>query len=969
MKTQKTSRRPHADARPFVLLITAALAAVVAAQSQPGQSVPTFRFGADRLTLDASVVDSTGHTVSNLNAGDFQVTIDGKLHQVTSAEWVPGGAASGEAVAPATPQSAARSGAEDALNATFSSNERGELAGMARPSRDVVIAIDQNSFESGASRAVASAAQQLLERFPAGERVGLAAYPAPIMRLAPTRDRARLTVALGQVTGVADRLPYTETGLTVGDALVVARGGDQLQARQVIDRECNTTTMTTAVALPGESDACRQRVTIAARTIQVWARRRSLVSLTGLRDLVASLGSTGRPATIVLVSSGVILGDSSHTIDLETETRELSDLAAAAQVSLHGLFVDSSFLDAAGLDGDRVRGFANTDRDLRRGGLQTLAGLSGGSVANLQGKNDDVFSRLASELEGYYLLAVECAPADRDGKVHKVQVRVGKAGLAIRSREQVLVPMARSYVGDEAVTFALNSPPIQRGIPISVSTQVLRDPGASSVRVVIAGNIGRGVAGADDVRVGYSLRTTVGGEGTSGVESRKLSATGIGADATLQFVDSVVVVPGHYLLRLAALDSAGRLGSVDHVVDATLVELRGAMMSELMLVDPLRKSAGALSPIADGRITGSQLEALVEIYPQPGQNISEVAFAIADSPTGPAMLSGRSSATERDKAAKRTAAVSIDMSSLPPGIYTAVASVFDGTKLLGRASRPFRLDRLMVAAGGPRAPFSVAATGGPVRQFDRKDVLRPDAMSYFLGRMQAADSAAAAGPIAAAADALRGGRYDEVEKSLADTRNDQLSAVFLKGVALFAKGDLEPAAAQFRATLHLSNDFLPAAFYLGACYAAGGRDREAVGAWQTSLISESDARIVYDVLADALLRLKEGKQAASVLAEARERWPDDDVMLPRMAAAQVLMGRPAEALATLAPYIERHPKDSDAIFLALRVLYEAHAVGGRVGSASDDAQAARKYGALYGAAGGPDLALVERWVAFVVRGK
>jgi len=84
-----------------------------------------------------------------------------------------------------------------------------------------------------------------------------------------------------------------------------------------------------------------------------------------------------------------------------------------------------------------------------------------------------------------------------------------------------------------------------------------------------------------------------------------------------------------------------------------------------------------------GGLPAASSKALVEIYPQPGQNISEVAFAIADSPTGPAMLSGRSPATERDKAAKRTAAVSIDMSSLPPGIYTAVASVFDGTKLLG----------------------------------------------------------------------------------------------------------------------------------------------------------------------------------------------------------------------------------------------------------------------------------------------
>ncbi|MEI6666990.1 MAG: hypothetical protein WCP29_02455 [Acidobacteriota bacterium] len=965
MMIRTATLRPRFAAR--VLLVLACGAASVSADAPRGQAVPAFRFEADRLALDVGVVDATGKAVRTLSAGDFEVTIDGRSRQVVAADWVSGRAGAGTAAAE-TAQTAARSETEDALDATFSSNERGDPAGLVRPTRDLVIAIDQNSFEPGASRAVAAAAQQLIDRFAKDERVGLMAFPSPGIRLSPTRERDRLKSALGQLTGSADRLPYTETGLTVGDALVVVRGGDQLQANQILSRECDVSTMSTASTLSGEAEACRQRVTSAARALQAWARRRSLISLNGFRDVIASLAGRGRPATVILVSSGIILGDYSRTMDLETETRDVASLSAAAQIGLYGLFVDSSFLEAAGLDRDRVRGFANSDRDLKLGGLQTLTGLGGGSVASLQGRNDAVFSRLASELDGYYLLTIQCAPADRDGKMHRVKVNVRTPSLTVRSREEVLVPMARAYSGDDAVTFALNSQPLQRALPIRVSTQVLRDAADRSVRVVIAGNIGRGVVGAEPVRVGYSMRTTVGGEGLSGVELRTLAVVGTGADASFQFVDAVTVVPGRYLLRVAALDSAGRLGSVDHVVDATLVRGQGVTMSDLVLIDPLRKAEGQLSPVADGRITSSRLEAVLEVYPDSGQQVSAVAFDIADSPDAPAILSGQSPAPERDGGIRRTAAVSFDLSSLPPGIYTAVARVLGGEKLLGRASRPFRLDRMLITAGGPRAPFSVAASGGLVPPFGRESVLRADALQYFLGRLKDADATATSGDAASAADAVREGRYETVDTVLGQARADRLSVVFLRGLALFGRGELEPAAAQFRAALRLSNDFLPAAFYLGACYAAGGRDREAAGAWQTSLISEGESRIVFDALADALLRLKDGRRAMDLLTEARGRWPDDDALLPRLAAAQVLLDRRAEALATLAPYISRHSSDREAVFLALRLLYEAHATGGRLGSAREDAEMATAYGALYRAAGGPQLALVDRWVAFIRRG-
>ena len=198
---------------------------------------------------------------------------------------------------------------------------------------------------------------------------------------------------------------------------------------------------------------------------------------------------------------------------------------------------------------------------------------------------------------------------------------------------------------------------------------------------------------------------------------------------------------------------------------------------------------------------------------------------------------------------------------------------------------------------------------------------------------------------------------------------DQLGGAFLKGLALFGKGDLEPAANQFRATLRMSNDFMPAVFYLGACYAAGGRDREAVGAWQTSLVSESEARIVFDVLADALLRLQDGEQAESPSSGRRSTaGPTTTCSCPGSRRPRRCSKQRAEAIATIESLHRAASRRTPARWcLALRVLYESHQAGRVVVSRAEDRARAARFARAYRAAGGTELALVDRWVAFIAR--
>ncbi len=163
-----------------------------------------------------------------------------------------------------------------------------------------------------------------------------------------------------------------------------------------------------------------------------------------------------------------------------------------------------------------------------------------------------------------------------------------------------------------------------------------------------------------------------------------------------------------------------------------------------------------------------------------------------------------------------------------------------------------------------------------------------------------------------------------------------MSAAFLSGLALYSKGELEPAAARFREALRLDSEFFPAAFYLGTCYAAGGRDLEAVGAWQLALVTESDAPFIYTLLGDALLRLREVDQALAILDDAAARWPENDEVQVRIGAALAMAGKRADALRKLETYLDKHPDDQERQFVALRLLYQARTDGKPIRSTNED---------------------------------
>jgi tetratricopeptide (TPR) repeat protein len=267
------------------------------------------------------------------------------------------------------------------------------------------------------------------------------------------------------------------------------------------------------------------------------------------------------------------------------------------------------------------------------------------------------------------------------------------------------------------------------------------------------------------------------------------------------------------------------------------------------------------------------------------------------------------------------------------------------------------------------AALLVASSVGlqaPGAKFDPAEPLQPAALEFFLTRL--AEKSKLTGPAAEAAAALRAGQFDAALASLNGAKTDQLGTAFLSGLALYGKGELEKAAVQFRQAIRLDSEFFPAMVYLGACYAAGGRDDQAIGAWQTSLVTETAAPFVYGFAADAMLRLKRPDEAAALLEEAGAQWPDDEGLQARRAAALGQAGKGEEGLRLLDALMEKGAPTPDRLMVAMRILYEVK-LGGRSLSPTieGDRVRFRRYAEAYAAAGGPDTATVERWRLIIER--
>jgi VWFA-related protein len=375
---------------------------------QAGQA-PTIRSGVDLVAVDVQVVDGQGEPVANLTPADFEVTIDGRRRPVVSAELVKYSGSSGP-----SPES----GASAAVPAA---------GGVARPRRMFIIAVDEHSIRVGAARAATEAARRFVDRLGPDDLVGLHAYPTAVAHTDLTNDHAAVRSAFEKVTGQFER-PITRYNLSPSEVIDIA-SRDSTTLASVIARECRGDLF------------CRKELPLEAMSLAAMFEMKIAQSLGGLRGLISGLAAIPGRKTLVLVSGGLLASDRADgRLSARSEMTAIGREAAASNTTVYALHMDTSFLDAFAADG-KVTQTLFRDSSMFATGLEMVAGAAGGDVLRVQaGTPDSAFARILRETSAHYLLGVEVADPDRDGRAHAIRVQVKRRGVTVRSRSSVIVP-------------------------------------------------------------------------------------------------------------------------------------------------------------------------------------------------------------------------------------------------------------------------------------------------------------------------------------------------------------------------------------------------------------------------------------------------------------------------------------------------------------------------------------------------
>lgn len=924
-----------------VLLISAALSAQ-APPVQPPQP-PVFRAGVDVIEVDVSIVDDRGRPISDMLAPEFTVTVDGRPRKVLSAQFVSLRPAAGDKRRPSEP----------VIEPLYSSNV------TAARGRLIVIAVDRDSISLGEGRHAMHAAGRFLDTLGPADKVAFFTVPlsGPIVDF--TANHQLVRKELERAAGMARR-PRGTLNLGVFEAFAVDQHSNPHTEAVALERFCGQ-------FRPGtpQAEACELEVRGQAATIVAELRQRTDASVRALESVLQALGDVEGPKSLVWISEGLVIDGPG------AELASLERLAAAGRVTVNVIMLDAPFADVSERE---LSPSAREDRDLQMRGLEMLAGYTRGAIFPVGGSADAVFQRLEEELSGYYMLGVESTPADGDGRRHGIKVSVRRRGANVRARREFVIGSrtAKNETLDERLQRLLRSPFASSDLPLRLATYAFRDTTSGKVRVVVATEIANGEKAAADVAIGFALIDRDGKVAASGVQ-RATRALAEGARGpVLEHLGALSVDPGSYTLRLAAIDGDGRRGSIEHPTQAWQMSNVPFAVGDLVVADAPAKAGDPLRPSVEPRLASGRLGAYLELYADPPAALEEaqVRIEIAADETSAALASGAGVVSPTGDPTSRAVSAVVPVAALPPGHYVARAIVTRGAQKVGQLVRPLQIAAVRRAAAGPEAAAggaSAAATttiatmlSGP-SAFRRDDLVKGEVLGFFLDALDRDRPA-----LKATTAQVRSGNFVGAARQAFDA-GDQLAAMFLRGLELLAANDLNKAAQQFDAALRLAPEFSPAAFYLGACFATAGRDREAATSWRRALSGRDQAPMQYASLGDALFRLGQGPDALAILRDGVAAWPEDAQLRRRLAIAYTLAGQHADALAAIEPYLAKTSTDHEALLVAVHAIYATHLEGRAVSNVERDRERMAVFARAYAAAKGPHAQLVAAWAGFVAK--
>ena len=517
----------------------------------------------------------------------------------------------------------------------------------------------------------------------------------------------------------------------------------------------------------------------------------------------------------------------------------------------------------------------------------------------------------------------------------------------------------RLVLTDDAATLdeALASRTPSAELKVQVEGLSLPADEASMVRLLVVAAFDDPQEGVPLASVAFDILDSQGRRQAHALHRVALRRTASGA---LAFAAFTPVPPGTYRLKLAVMRN-GRVGVAEAPVVARVEHAASLRLGDVLVGETPGGDVAAIFS-AGRRVRGDRLVVSLPLFVDASLPPDlAITLEVAKSESGPAVLSAPLPLLPGERGPRLGQAVA-DARVLPAGEYVArVGVAVPGREVVRLASR-FVVERAEAGTG----PRPVAAAPGavldPESTFKLDDVLDPAVVAPFLDEL-ATQGGQKAKP---ALDQARAGRYVEAAKALPPGGPNDPVHPFLAGLSLLSGRQLQAASDSFRQAQRAFPDSFVATFYVGACYAAGGRDAQAVNVWQTSLIGLEGHPIVFRLLGEAFTRMGQPDRALETLEEASARWPDDARFRLRLAQAALAARHWDRVAAVVDEASARAPAEHELLFTGMRAIFEEAS-----GWSSPPPHAAavlarlKRYREAYLSAGGPRQPLVDEWLAAV----
>jgi VWFA-related protein len=574
----------------FVAALGAALAApslrVIAAAAgdpqQPASQTPvdqpavTFRVEVNYVEVDAYVTDANGKPVSDLTANDFDLLEDGKPQKVSSFSLV---------------------------NIPIERAERPLFAG--KP-----IEPDVQTNEHLEGRIYLMVLDDIHTDFTRTPRVKAAARRF-IEQNFGTNDLAAVVY-----TGRADASQDFTNNPRLLISAIDKFTGRKLRSATVQRIEGARVNPNTGQLEPGDDIDQMDRA---------FRARNVMNSIRKMAEFMA--GVRGRRKALLLIGEGVdynifeatgVLGSTASAVLLDTQDAIAS--ATRGNVSIYaidprGLQTGSEeLIGVSGTVGDANLQSVQSEMRLSQDSLRVLASSTGGFAAVNRNDMDSAFDRIVSENSSYYMFGYYSTNERRDGRFRKIEVRVKRPGLRVRSRNGYYEARGRrpsenkpSGTLSPALAEAVGSPLPVGGVPIKAFAAPFKGAAPNAAVAYVAEVDINGFDFAEkDGTFSESIElvnTATDSKGKIFPGERQLVNLNLKPDTLaraksrgFRLVNQVNLPPGRYQMRIAASSRGGKTGSVLYDLEVPDFTKEKFVMSGVALTSRAAAEAPTVKP-------------------------------------------------------------------------------------------------------------------------------------------------------------------------------------------------------------------------------------------------------------------------------------------------------------------------------------------------------------------------------------